>query len=58
VKPSKPTSANAQPPAALDEFGEETGLPWFRTWRSVYLFVLASFVLWLVLLYALSTSYP
>lgn len=29
---------------------EETGLPGFKTWRGVYCFVLASFLLWLVLL--------
>ena len=29
---------------------EETGLPWLRTWKAVYLFVIASFVLWVALL--------
>jgi hypothetical protein len=33
---------------------EETGLPFFRSWRSVYLFVLGSFVLWVALLVALT----
>jgi hypothetical protein len=32
----------------------DTGLPGFRTWRSVYFFVLASFVIWIGLLMALS----
>jgi hypothetical protein len=27
-----------------------TGLPWFRTWRGVYLFVFGSFLVWVVLL--------
>ena len=31
---------------------EETGLPLFRSWKSVYLFVLGSFVLWIALLIA------
>jgi hypothetical protein len=31
-----------------------TGLPWPRTWRGVYLAVLASFVLWVGLLTALT----
>jgi hypothetical protein len=33
---------------------EETGLPFFRSWKSVYLFVLGSFVLWIALLVALT----
>ena len=33
---------------------EETGLPLFRSWKSVYLFVLGSFVLWVALLIALT----
>jgi hypothetical protein len=57
VKSSEPTSRNAQGQARTEEFDEETGLPWFRTWRSVYLFVLGSFVLCIALLYALSVLY-
>jgi len=34
---------------------EETGLPYLGSWRAVYLLVLAIFVLWDVLLSALST---
>jgi hypothetical protein len=30
--------------------GEGTGLPGFRTWRGVYLFVFGTFVVWVVLL--------
>jgi hypothetical protein len=36
---------------------EATGLPGFRTWRGVYVLVLASFVLWVLLLLVLTTSY-
>jgi len=31
-----------------------TGLPLLRSWKAVYLFVLASFVLWVALLIALT----
>jgi hypothetical protein len=37
-----------------DSRDEATGLPWFRTWRGVYLFVFGSFVLWVALLLALT----
>ena len=37
--------------------GEDTGLPGFRTWRSVYLFVLGCFALWTGLLTALSLMF-
>jgi hypothetical protein len=33
---------------------EETGLPFFHSWKSVYLFVLGSFVFWVALLVALT----
>jgi hypothetical protein len=33
---------------------EETGLPWPRKWLGVYLFVIGSFVLWVVLLAVLT----
>lgn len=38
--------------------GEETGLPWLRTWKGVYLFVIASFILWVALLIALTNFFP
>lgn len=38
---------------SLDE-SESTGLPWPKTWRGAYLFVIASFILWLGLLIALT----
>jgi hypothetical protein len=50
---SHPASVEA-PPAGEDE---TTGLPGFRTWRKVYILVLASFVLWVVLLLVLTMSY-
>ncbi len=34
--------------------GEMTGLPGLRTWRSVYLLVVAVFVVWVALLVALA----
>jgi hypothetical protein len=33
---------------------ETPGLPLFRSWRALYVFVLASFVLWVALLIALT----
>jgi len=33
---------------------EMTGLPWPKTWRGAYLFVIGSFILWLALLIALT----
>ncbi|MGD0744833.1 MAG: hypothetical protein ABSA45_06730 [Verrucomicrobiota bacterium] len=35
----------------------ETGLPFLRTWRAVYAFVLAVFALWVGLLIALSRMF-
>jgi hypothetical protein len=34
-----------------------TGLPWFRTWRGVYLFVIGSFILYVVLLAGLKWAF-
>ena len=41
--------------SAPDEVGvdEATGLPGLKSWRAVYILVLASFVLWVGLLFAL-----
>jgi hypothetical protein len=33
---------------------EATGLPWFHTWRGVYVFVFGSFIFWVALLFALT----
>jgi hypothetical protein len=35
----------------------DPGLPGFRSWRAVYVFVLGVFVLWVVLLAVLSEAY-
>lgn len=35
----------------------DTGLPWPRTWRGVYVFVLGSFVVWVALLIVLTELY-
>ncbi len=43
-------------PNGQDE-NQETGLPWLRTWRGIYLLVLGSFLLWVALLYTLSVSF-
>jgi hypothetical protein len=55
MKSSEGDSPSVDASAAGDD--EATGLPGFRTWRGVYVLVLASFVLWVVLLLALTISY-
>ena len=40
--------------ASPDTKPGETGLPLLRTWRAVYVFVLATFALWIALLVALT----
>ncbi len=51
------------PPEADIKSGEAspddhlTGLPGLRTWRAVYLFVFGCFVLWVLLLLALTVVY-
>jgi hypothetical protein len=40
-----------------DEAAEEPDLPLLHSWRSVYLFVLGSFVLWVALLIILTELY-
>ena len=49
----------AAAPAASGSGGESeaTGLPGLKTWRAVYLVVLASFILWLVLLFLLGCAF-
>ena len=44
VAPSVPTRAPGD---------ETTGLPFLWTWRGVYLFVVGSFIFWVILLVAL-----
>ena len=46
----------AEPPAPAPE-SEGTGLPGFRTWKSVYLFVIGCFVLWVGLLVLLTVVF-
>jgi hypothetical protein len=47
------------PPGEKPSGGQEepTGLPFFKTWRGVYLFVFSCFILWVLLLLALTASY-
>ena len=53
MKLCDPTSADALPA----EKDEQTRLPGLRTWRHVYLFVFICFVLWVLLLVALTAHY-
>ena len=48
-----------QPSDTQDHASEDegTGLPLVRTWRGVYLLVLAIFVVWVLLLTALSRAF-
>jgi len=41
-----------------DSEDESTGLPGFRTWKGVYLFVLGCFAVWIALLVALTRMFP
>ena len=46
------------PVASKDTIDDEgTGLPGFKTWPAVYLFVFATFVVWVVLLEALTRAF-
>ena len=40
-----------------DARDEATGLPWLRSWKGVYLFVIGSFVVWVLLLLVLTIIY-
>lgn len=40
--------AEISPGPASEPPEESTGLPWFRSWRAVYLFVLGCFVLYVI----------
>ncbi|HEY5042199.1 MAG TPA: hypothetical protein VIK53_09365 [Verrucomicrobiae bacterium] len=48
---------NALTGTADESRNEPTGLPWFRTWRDVYLFVFSCFVLYVVLLTIFSRAF-
>lgn len=52
---SKGNPESAGSPTRENE--ELTGLPRLRTWRGVYLFVFGCFVLWVLLLLALTIIY-
>jgi hypothetical protein len=41
---------NASTGPAVENQNDSPGLPWFRTWRGVYLFTFGCFVLYVVLL--------
>lgn len=48
-------STDISPLAADDD--QSTGFPALRTWRSVYLAVVSIFIIWVVLLTALSRAF-
>jgi hypothetical protein len=52
-----PEADNKSAAAPSNDNDELTGLPWLRTWRGVYLFVFGCFILWVVLMLALTMSY-
>jgi hypothetical protein len=41
-------------PEPIEAETDETGLPWLRTWRSVYLLVILHFAIWIGLLVVLT----
>ena len=45
-----------KPTAPVED--ESPGLPWFRTWRGVYRFVIGCFILYVVLLAVLKWAFP
>jgi hypothetical protein len=46
-----------QPKSDPVDHDRSPGVPGFRTWKTVYLFVLASFAIWIALLIALTKSF-
>jgi len=54
--PDHPSAENA-PGGRVPPSDEITGLPGLRTWRSVYIFVICVFVLWVGLLTVLTRLY-
>ena len=54
MKPGDPITTAADAPSGPVSNNEATGLPWFHTWRGVYVFVFGCFVLWVALLFALT----
>ncbi len=45
------------PKPDASEKGEDPGLPGLHTWRAVYLFVIGSFIVWVALLFALTSIF-
>jgi hypothetical protein len=45
------------PDQAEDPEIQTTGLPGLRSWRAVYVFVIGIFIVWVLLLSALSTAF-
>jgi hypothetical protein len=56
--PDDKTASSSGAMPGLVNSGNQTGLPLLRSWRSVYLFVLGCFVLWVVLLVMLTVFFP
>ena len=54
MKPGDHVTTATDTPSGPAQNNEATGLPWFHTWRGVYVFVFGSFVLWVALLFALT----
>jgi len=59
MKPSDDTGERTSAPPDCSNTNDDaaTGLPLFRTWRSVYVFVLGCFVLYVVLLAILTRAF-
>jgi hypothetical protein len=59
MKPRDHQAGTAPVPAKITKADDSstTGMPWLRTWRSVYWFVLGSFVIWVGLLYLLGVVF-
>jgi hypothetical protein len=51
------TSTDTKPNAIGASNDDSTGLPWPRRWPGVYALVIASFVLWVVLLIAFESIF-
>ena len=52
-----PNSTDAIPSAIGASIDDSTGLPWPHTWRGVYALVIASFTLWVALLFAFESIF-
>jgi len=54
ISPDDTTGSAGRPAGdAVDPGDEATGLPWLKSWTSVYAFVTGCFVTWVVLLVVL-----